>query len=217
MTSGIDRLGALDKAFEFIYKSETDGDYCEFGVYQGVSLLRALQADYKWRKQTNRRHVKRFFGFDSFQGLPPFQHGDQLDGYGVFKEGQFDDTSVEMVLRRISEGGFNPDKIKLVSGLFSDTLKSASVVEYFSDSLVSIAHIDCDLYSSALDCLTFLDGRLAEGTILLFDDWFCFRGHRRYGVRAAFELWSRGNKYCVTEYFSYSWAGKAFIVNINDV
>jgi len=30
---GIDRPGALDKAFEFIYKSETDGNYFEFGVF----------------------------------------------------------------------------------------------------------------------------------------------------------------------------------------
>ena len=105
MASGIDRLGALDKALEFIYKSQTDGDYCEFGVYQGVSLLRALQADYKWRKQTNRRHVKRLFGFDSFWGLPPLRKGDQLEGYGVFKEGQFDDASVEIVRQRISEAG----------------------------------------------------------------------------------------------------------------
>ena len=216
MTSGIDRLGALDKAFEFIYKSETDGDYCEFGVYQGVSLLRALQADYKWRKQTNRRHVKRFFGFDSFLGLPPFKKGDQLEGYEVFKEGQFDDTNVEMVLQRISEGGFKSDKIQLVSGLFSDTLTSPSVVEWFSNSVVSIAHIDCDLYSSALDCLNFLDGRLADGAILLFDDWFCFRGRRDCGVRAAFEYWSCKNKYRVTDYFPYSWAGKAFIVNTSD-
>jgi hypothetical protein len=88
------------------------------------------------------------------------------------------------------------------------------VVEYFSDSLVSIAHIDCDLYSSALDCLNFLDGRLADGAILLFDDWFCFRGHRDHGVRAALEVWSCGKKYDLIEYFSYSWAGKAFIVNM---
>lgn len=214
--AGIDRLGALDKAFEFIYKSETDGDYCEFGVYQGVSLIRALRTDHKWHEKTNRCHVKRFFGFDSFSGLPPFSPNDRLEGYEVFKEGQFGDASLELVRQKIKEEKLEFKEVKLIPGLFSETLTSPGVLGEFQNSSVAIAHIDCDLYSSALDCLKFLDGRLSDGAVLLFDDWFCFRGRPDYGVRAAFERWVEEGVYWITDYFFYSWAGKAFIVNVKN-
>ena len=84
MGNGIDRSGALNKALEFIFKSEIDGDYLEFGVFQGVSLARAIRANQNWKKRTGRNHIQRFIGFDSFEGLPSFIDGDNLRGYEVF-------------------------------------------------------------------------------------------------------------------------------------
>ena len=213
MQRGIDRLGALDKAFEFIYKSETNGDFYEFGVYQGLSMLRAFQSDDRWRKKTSREHVNRFFGFDTFAGLPQLKEEDLLESYGVFQEGQFGDTSQELVLQRLSAEGVDLNRVQLTPGLFSQTLKPEILQQNLAILQIAIVHIDCDLYSSALDCLRFLDGRLTDGAVLLFDDWFCYRGRHDKGVRGAFEIWSRTNAYVFSEYFSYSWAGKAFIVN----
>jgi hypothetical protein len=214
MAGGIDRLGALDKAFEFIYKSETDGDYYEFGVFQGVSVARAVRSDIAWRKKTGRAHVGKFYGFDSFQGLPPFAAGDHLEGYGVFQPGQFADTQPQRVLDHIVGEGLPADRVTLIPGFFSESLDSEVTLRLLEESRVAIAHIDCDLYSSAMECLEFLDGRLADGAVVLFDDWFCYRGRPDSGVHKAFDEWRAMRDYIVSDYFTYSWAGRAFIINL---
>ncbi|WP_020408818.1 TylF/MycF/NovP-related O-methyltransferase [Hahella ganghwensis] len=213
MSQGIDRIGALNKAFEFIYKSETQGDYYEFGVYKGVSLARAMAANIKWKKKTTKSYVEKFFGFDSFSGLPEFTSGDHLSDYKVFQPGQFSETSVAVVLDHISEQGIQTDDLNLIPGFYSESLVSEKTINIVEDSLVAIAHIDCDLYSSALDCLQFLEGRLADGAVILFDDWFCYRGRPDQGVHKAFNEWCKSGLYIVSDYFSYSWAGRAFIIN----
>lgn len=128
-------------------------------------------------KKTNRNHVNRFFGFDSFKDLPIFEEKDQLKGYNVFQEGQFSDTSIEIVCKKITGEGQRSEHVELVAGLFSDSLFSQQTTKQLDNSIVAIAHIDCDLYSSAQDCLRFLDGRLADGAVIPFDDWFCYRGN----------------------------------------
>jgi len=216
MAQGINRVGALAKAFEFIYKSEIDGDYHEYGVYQGVSIARALRENLSWQRKSNRNHVKNFFGFDSFQGLPIFTENDRLADYKIFHEGQFSDTSTDIVRKKILEEGLSVDNVELIEGMFSKTLSDSNVITKIGDSRVAIAHIDCDLYSSAMDCLKFLDGRLADGAVLLFDDWYCYRGRPDCGVNKAFVEWQDGQRYHVSDYFNYSWAGRAFIVNSQD-
>ena len=215
MAVGIDRIGALSKAFEFVYKSEICGEYFEFGVYQGVSISRAIKANTVWKGKTKKAYVERFFGFDSFEGLPVFQSEDHLDDYKVFYEGQFGDTSIEQVRDKIVAEGQSLEGVELFPGLFSDSLTSQHVTDRLDGVRAAIAHIDCDLSSSALDCLGFLDGRLADGTIILFDDWFCYRGRPDRGVNRAFSSWLSQSRYTATEYFNYSWAGKAFILNFN--
>ncbi len=217
MAAGIDRIGALVKAFEFIYKSETDGDYHEFGVFQGVSIARAIKANVDWQKKTKRNHVNRYFGFDSFEGLPVFDEKDQLSGYNVFHEGQFNNTSIDIVHEKIISEGQSLENVNLIQGLFSDSLSSSNTINKLGESKVAIAHIDCDLYSSAQDCLKFLNGRLADGAIILFDDWFCYLGRPDRGVNKAFTDWIQESNYTMTEYFNYSWAGKAFILNISEM
>ncbi|MCQ9378578.1 class I SAM-dependent methyltransferase [Methyloversatilis sp. XJ19-49] len=214
MVTGIDRPGALDKAFEFIYKSETSGDYFEFGVFQGVSLARAVRSDLHWRKKTGRAHVSRFFGFDSFRGLPVFSDADQLEGYAVFQPGQFADTDSRTVYALIEGEGVPVDRVCLIPGFFSDSLVAESTTTQLAGSDVAIAHIDCDLYSSAKECLDFLGPRLVDGAVLLFDDWFCYRGRPDRGVHKAFDEWRMHNPHFVSDFFNYSWAGRAFIVNL---
>ena len=213
MASGIDRPGALDKAFEFIYKSEINGDYYEFGVFQGVSIARALRSDQAWKKKTRRSHVNRFFGFDSFAGLPQFAKDDRLDNYGVFQPGQFADTSPDAVRAQIAREGMSVDNVTLIPGFFSTSLTADETLQQLSGSRVAIAHIDCDLYSSAKECLDFLDDRIEDCAVLLFDDWYCYRGRPDRGVHKAFVEWQAARHYHVSDYFSYSWAGRAFIVN----
>ena len=216
MAIGIDRGGALKKAFEFIYKSEIIGDYYEFGVYQGVSLCRALEVDITWAKKTKRKNIVNFYGFDSFEGLPYIKSEDHLDGYEVFQQGQFSGTRATVVMEEITRQGLPLERVTLVEGFYSKALKSDATKKLLQDSRVAIAHIDCDLYSSASECLDFLNSRLIDGAVLLFDDWYCYRGRSDKGVHRAFDEWIKSTGYNANEYFSYSWAGKAFIINIGD-
>lgn len=211
--NGIDRPNALNKAFEFVYKSETNGLYIEFGVFQGVSMARAIRSNTAWQKKMGRKHITRFIGFDSFQGLPQFEAGDQLSNYGVFEEGQFADTSPAAVYTTLEREQVTSEGVTLIPGFFSESLPAESTQNIVGNDPVAIIHIDCDLYSSARDCLDFVSGRIADGAVMLFDDWYCYRGRPDSGVHKAFSEWRSSAPYLVSDYFSYGWAGRAFIIN----
>lgn len=121
-------------------------DYLEFGVHRGHSIL--------YFADKNKAPGSRFFGFDSFAGLPEDWNSD-------YRRGHFD------------TGGRLPPtddrRVQFVVGLFQDTLPDF-IAGFKTDNRI-IVHIDCDLYASALYCLTRLDPVLPQGTILIFDEF----------------------------------------------
>jgi hypothetical protein len=134
------------------------GDLLEFGVFAGYSFRRLVEIF----RPTGL--VDRYYGFDSFRGLPP------PDPYSVFpawSEGAFSNTSKEGVLAYLVEGLGDLEGIELVEGWFSDTLPT------LQDRITRVAfvRVDCDLYSSTTDVFNFLSGRLVDGAMLYFDDW----------------------------------------------
>jgi O-methyltransferase len=60
-------------------------------------------------------------------------------------------------------------RVEFVVGSFQETLPK--FVANFRTGNPIIVHLDCDLYSSALYCLTKLDTILPPGTILIFDEF----------------------------------------------
>ena len=90
---------------------------------------------------------------------------------------------------------------RLVKGYFKDTLPKEEIYP------IAVAHIDCDLYSSTVEVLEFLKPRLVDGALLLFDDWFCYRGRSDKGERRAWL--ESGLK--AQEYFNYAIQGKCMI------
>jgi len=121
-------------------------DYLEFGVHRGHSIL--------YFAEQNRSPESRFFGFDCFTGLPEDWESD-------YPRGHFD------------TGGRVPQtrdtRVEFVAGMFQDTLPG--FVAGFKPRNRIVVNIDCDLYSSALYCLTKLDPLLPTGTILMFDEF----------------------------------------------
>lgn len=120
-------------------------DYLEFGVHQGHSIFHFAEQ--------NKSIKSRFFGFDSFAGLPDDWNSD-------YRPGHFD------------MGGNPPkadDAVEFVVGSFQETLPK--FVGNFETDNTIVVHLDCDLYSSALYCLTKLDPVLPSGTILIFDEF----------------------------------------------
>lgn len=120
-------------------------DYLEFGVAHGYS--------FRWWVEHNTDPASRFYGFDTFTGLP--------EDWGVHKQGTFD------------QSGHPPDiqdpRVSWNAGLFQDTLPG--FLATFSSERRKLVHMDADLYSSTLYVLTMLAPHLRPGDILLFDEF----------------------------------------------
>src|SRR5687767_9797616 len=90
----IGKLEALRKAFAYTGLEGVEGDYLEFGVFQGTSLIAAINS----YETQNKGAPCRFFGFDSFEG---FRVDKKTDGtHPVWKDQELA-TSYEMVSKRL--------------------------------------------------------------------------------------------------------------------
>jgi hypothetical protein len=120
-------------------------DYLEFGVFQGASIRRAAEL--------NPQRDARFFGFDSFEGLPQDWNAER-------KKGAF------------HTGGRPPPvddfRVCFIKGWFDETLP-VFLAGFRPQGLMWI-HIDADLYGSALCVLTYLNRHIRPGTIVVFDE-----------------------------------------------
>ncbi len=160
--------GAIRKAFELARDQARGGevgDYYEFGVFRGFTFLSAQRAcDELGITDT------RFYGFDSFQGLPPTEGVDAVDTR--FFEGQFACRKPE-VIQNLTRQGFDWTRAELIEGFFSDSL-TAELKSRLPRRRAAVVVLDCDLYSSTQEALAWLSDLLGDGSILLFDDWYSF-------------------------------------------
>ncbi|MBN2311802.1 MAG: hypothetical protein JXR94_22680, partial [Candidatus Hydrogenedentes bacterium] len=127
----------------------------------------------------------RFIGFDSFEGLPAPEGVDA--GAPDLPKGKFD-CSEPAVRGNIAAAGVPMEKVVTVPGWYADTLTPATR-EQLSLEAAAIVHIDCDLYESAKRVLDFVTPLLCEGAILIFDDWYCFKGNPDLGEQRACREW----------------------------
>jgi len=75
--------------------------------------------------------------------------------------------------------------------------------------------IDCDLYGSTVPVLEFVRDYIQNGTILVFDDFYCFRGNPEQGEQKAFAEWLKKNKNIAAIPLRQSyWGGQAFIIRV---
>lgn len=123
--------------------------YCEFGVFEGASI--------NYWSSINSNKDSRFYGFDTFSGLPEDWH----NFTGGLQKGTFD---TQGQLPNILDG-----RVSFYKGLFQETLPNF-VSDYTSNRLLVI-NIDADLYSSTLFVLTQLDRKLVKGSIIIFDEF----------------------------------------------
>jgi O-methyltransferase len=141
--------------FDYLNRSilnEEPIDYLEFGVYEGASI--------RYWSQLNRCPTSRFFGFDSFQGLPEDWHGAAL-GTITLKRGSFD---VAGAIPAIDDR-----RVEFVKGYFQDSLPS--FLEHFRPLNRMVIHMDADLYTSTMYVLCSLDHVIPKGTLIMFDEF----------------------------------------------
>jgi O-methyltransferase len=198
---------ALKKAFYLAGLEALPGDYLEFGVYEGTSLIAAFENDRRLRPSAV--PPRTFWGFDSFEG--GFKYFDARDRHPFFKEGDFS-SSHALTARRLERHFRGRAPFKLVPGYFEDTLAGKTAPD-LGISAVAVALIDCDLGTPAELALDFLRPALQGGSVVIFDDFFAYRGSRRQGVAGAFERFqARCPELAFRRLFDYGHGGQGLVV-----
>lgn len=131
-------------------------DYLEFGVSGGVS--------FRWWAGKCTHANSRFFGFDTFEGLP--------ENWGAYRAG---DMSANVPV-------MDDTRVQFVKGLFQDTLPGFLRNTDLDNDKRKIIHLDADLFSSTLYALTSLAPYLKKGDILMFDE-FNVPNHEYYAFK----------------------------------
>lgn len=203
-------LPTLDAVFEqsVALGTASQGDYYEFGVFKGYAFWYAQKAAQRLGIDT-----MRFFGFDSFAGLPDIEGPDQTKN-DIFYKGQYA-CSKDKVVKNLQAQGFDWSRGWLIEGFFEDSL-TQEVKQQHGMGKAAIALIDCDIYSSTVEVLNFLEDLVMPNTILIFDDWKCFDyfdGNQDKGQRKAFkEFLANHQDLSAKELFSYGLYGQVFLV-----
>jgi len=211
-TSVANHQAVLDSAIGLKMINHVEGDYLEFGVFKGDRLIQAYETatfitsrirtggdPYLAKASTKPLEDMRFFGFDSFEGLPKAKDIDVVKGQEEWiGEGGFAAT-LDEVTKLMPKKGIESGRIKLVKGWFNETLTQKTKDE-LGIKAAAIVYVDCDFYESAVPALEFVTDLLVDGSILIFDDWWIFKGRADRGEQRAFREWQEKHKIQAREF-----------------
>jgi len=124
---------------------DTNIDYLEFGVSKGAS--------FKWWVNRIKNPDARFYGFDTFTGLP--------EAWGPYKKGDMGNENKPPII--------DDDRHQFFQGLFQQTLLPF-LSNYKSDKR-KVIHMDADIYSATLYVLTSITPFIKPGDIIMFDEF----------------------------------------------
>lgn len=127
------------------YGLDANIDYLEFGVSRGSS--------FKWWVNRIGNLEARFYGFDTFSGLP--------EAWGSFKKGAMGNGNRPPTI--------DDDRCEFFQGLFQQTL-IPFLRDHKSDKR-KVIHMDADIYSATLYVLTIITPFIKSGDIIFFDEF----------------------------------------------
>jgi len=196
------------QAFDYIDEMKLEGDYLEFGCFSGKTMTCA----YKYANKVGLDKT-RFYAFDSFEGLPELGNTD-LE-IPEFQKGEFKSTE-QQFFKDLKQNRVDTSKVTTIKGWFHETL-SKETQDKLSIRNAAVVMVDCDIYESTVPILDFIVPYLVTGTVLLFDDWFCFCASDDHGERKAVKEWLQKNSQIkLVPYLPFEGYGQSFIVNILD-
>ena len=197
--------GIFNLCAKFAAEFQMEGDYLEFGVFDGRTMSLA------WQTMGWRMPRMRFVGFDSFAGIRdamPDEGYVDLDYY----------SNIETFRHHMICVGADPERILTGKGRFAETLADPkkSHAELGLKSCL-IAHIDCDIYQAAKLALDYLTGLLRQGSIILFDEFHYNKASNALGERRALAEWLEKNpQYQVERWHDYALFARAYIVHCSE-
>lgn len=154
-------------------------DYLEFGVYRGDAI--------RFWSELNRHPDSRFFGFDTFEGLP--------------EEWQFFTGAIPA--GTWETGGKPPElgdaRVTFIKGIFQETLPG--FLKGYTPAHRLVINCDADLYTSTLYLLVTLNHLLVRGTTVIFDEFSTvheFRAFRDFtsAFRRRYRLLASSDRFC---------------------
>lgn len=120
-------------------------DYFEFGVCGGHS--------FRWWLEHNTNPDSKFYGFDTFEGLP--------EAYGPFAKG-----TMAVALENLN---INDSRANFYKGLFQDTL--VPFLDGYKNGRRKLIHMDADIFSATIFTFSQMYRFLNDGDIILFDEF----------------------------------------------
>ena len=214
-----DRIGMLHKCWGHVFSNHLFGDYVEFGVYKGDTLVQSVKQykQYKsWLNDQKRSNEKwrvdialksdlnneiYFHGLDTFEGMPDNNEKNFIYNKGSFLS-SYEETQKKMLSLK--------EKIFLYEGVFKNQKKH--LVNNLKNRKVSIVNIDCDIYSSTIDSLEIINEYMQIGSIILFDDYNGFNANNEEGQRKALAEFKKKTNWIIEPFFTYMYSGQSFII-----
>lgn len=206
ITHNLEKYHVLKKVHYLSAIEDIDGDYLEFGVFTGSSFCHSIRCCEELADINKNVLKTKFFGFDSFQG---FGNLNKEDDHPFYQDENFS-TSFSKVNNRVESAAKNV-AFKLIPGFFSDSLKVGA--SHFGIEKARIIFIDSDTYSSANEALSFCMPIIQEGTFIILDDYYSYRGSESRGVSRAFNEFISGCQIKVRHVFSYGMGGVVYVVS----
>lgn len=155
------RMDNLHDCMASVIADNIPGDFIETGAWRGGACI-FMRGFLKVRGITDRR----VWVADSFEGLPPPDVANYPADRGArFHTVDFLKVSLEEVQKNFQKYGLLDDQVRFLKGWFKDTLPHAPI------SRIAIARLDGDMYSSTMESLTFLYGKVSVGGYVIIDDY----------------------------------------------
>lgn len=204
----LEKIRGLKKAFHFVNYEGVPGDYVEFGMFEGASFISALHAHLGSRGPIPTE--RRFWGFDSFEGL---RFDDEPQRHHQLGQGAFQ-TDRERVEQRIRRAFGGRAEWHIVQGFLEDTLAANGGIEKLGIEQVAVAMFDLDLEEPTRIALREIRPALQEGSVLVFDEPFFFKGNPQRGEAGALkEFRAQNPDLTLRRYCDYGFGGRVYIVS----
>lgn len=153
---GLRQLEHMQQCIGNVLRQGVPGDLLEAGVWRGgmtIFMRGALRA------YGDKDRI--VWVADSFAGLPQPEEGQE---YEDWSKGDMA-VSLDEVRQNFERYGLLDYQVRFLKGFFADTLPHAPI------GRLAILRVDADLYSSTMDVLNNLYGRLSPGGYAIFDDY----------------------------------------------